>query len=154
MIKYLLNFLFVFLMLSSFSFAKDDDSKLQKEFGPDLSHAPFFLRFAFSKEFNKDWGKSDYSERKAFLTDYETNLTTKQKQEAVDAKTAATEEKERLRAQKAELRQEKEKLKTQEAEEKAEKAAREEFIKETTEAEKEQHKELAEMERQATQGNH
>ena len=97
MSKYLLNFLFVFLMLSSFSFAKNEDAQLQKEFGNDLTKAPFFLRFAYSKEFNKDWKDTDYSERRAFLMDYETNLAAKQAQEKIDAKAAAAEEKERLR---------------------------------------------------------
>src|ERR1700679_219596 len=86
MVKYLLNFLFVFLILSSFSFAKNDDTKLQSEYGYDLIHAPFFLRFAFEKEFTKDWQKSDYPEREAFLKDYETNLAAEQKKEQVEAK--------------------------------------------------------------------
>ena len=157
MIKYLLSFLFVFLMLSSFSFAKDDDAKLQtklqEEFGTDLSHAPFFLRFAFSKEFNKDWKKSDYLERKVFLTDYETDLAADRAQEKADAKAAAAEEKELYLAKKEELRKEKERLRARKAEEKAEKLADEERQKEFDQAKREQRRELEQMQQQATQGN-
>ena len=157
MIKYLLSFLFVFLMLSSFSFAKDDDAKLQtklqEEFGRDLTHAPFFLRFAYYKEFNKDWKKTDYLERKAFLTDYETELAAQQAQEKADAKAAAAQEKERYLAKKEELRKEKERLRARKAEEKAEKLADEARQKAFDEAKREQQQELEQMKRQATQGN-
>ena len=68
MIKYLLNILVVFLMLSSFCFAKNDDNGLQKEYGTDLTKAPFFLRFNFYNEYKKDWEESSYAERKDFMT--------------------------------------------------------------------------------------
>ena len=138
MVKYLLNFLCIFLFLSSLSFAKEafDEAFLQKEFGADLSHAPFFLRFAYSKEFNKDWKKTDYLERKAFLTEYETNLATDQAKEKAEAKVAAAEEKERYLANKEALLKEKNRLKAREAEEKAEKLADEERQKEFDQAKK------------------
>ena len=96
MVKYLLNFLFVFLCYHHFLLPKHDDSKLQKEYGSDLTKAPFFLRFAFHKEFNKDWKKSDYSERKAFLTDYETNLAEEQAKKKQMLKLKLQKEKERF----------------------------------------------------------
>jgi hypothetical protein len=155
MVKYLLNFLCIFLFLSSLSFAKEafDEAFLQKEFGDDLSHAPFFLRFAFNKEFNKDWGKSDYLERKIFLTNYETGLAVEQVKEKTDAKAAAAQEKERYLATKEALLKEKERLKAQEAEEKAEKLAEEKRQKEFDQATRKQQQELEQMEQQATQGN-
>jgi hypothetical protein len=155
MVKYLLNFLCIFLFLSSLSFAKEafDEVFLQKEFGADLSHAPFFLRFAFSKEFNKDWKKTDYLERKVFLTDYENDLAAEQAKEKVDAKAAAVQEREGTLAKKEALLKEKERLKAQKAEEKAEKLADEARQKEFDEAKREQQQELEQMRQQATQIN-
>ena len=46
MSKYLLNFLFVFLILSSFSFAKDDDAKLQTKLQEEFG-AIFLTRLSF-----------------------------------------------------------------------------------------------------------
>ena len=124
MVKYLLSFLLIFLMLSSFSFAKmDEDAKLKKDFGPDLVHVPFFLRFSFSKQFNKDWKKSDYSERKAFLKDYETNLAADQSKQKAEARAEAEKEKERLLEKKrSSVQKERDRLRAQLAEEKAEKS--------------------------------
>ena len=117
MLKYLLNSLFIFLMLSSFSLANNDEAKLQaklqKEFGHDLTHAPFFLRFAYYKEFDKDWKETDYLERKAFLGDYETQSAAEQAKEEADAKAQIAKEKERLREKREALRKENEQLKAQ-----------------------------------------
>jgi len=120
MVKILLIFIFGFLISSSISFAKIDDAKLKQEFGQDLTKAPFFLRFSFSKKFNKDWGQSDYLERRIFLTDYEDNLASEKAQEIADAKAEADQEKERLNEKKEAELKEKNILKAQEAEDKAE----------------------------------
>lgn len=158
MLKYLLNFLFVFLMLSSFSFANNGDTKLQaklqKEYGRDLTKAPFFLRFAYNKEFNKDWGKTDYPQRLSFLADYETKSAAEQAKEKADAEAAAIKEKQRLLEKKEELRKEKDKLKAEKAKEKAEQLADKERQKEFDTRVKEQQRELRQMtHRKATQGS-
>ncbi len=149
MVKYLLNFLFVFLMLSSFSFANNDDAKLQaklqKEYGYDLTKAPFFLRFSYYKEFNKDWKKTDYPERLSFLEDYETRSAAEQAKEKAEAKAAAVKEKERLREKKEALGKEKERLKAQLAKEKAQQLADKERQKEFDTSVKEQRKGLQQM---------
>jgi hypothetical protein len=112
-------------MFSSFSFAGSDDdkllAKLQNEYGYDLTHVPFSLRFAFYKEFDKDWERSDYLERKYFLTDHEINLKTQRTKEKTYAKVQADKEKELLYERKEALRKEKDRLKARKAEEKAEK---------------------------------
>ena len=130
MVKYSLKFLFVFLILSSLSFAQNDDAKmqakLQKEFGYDLTHAPFFLRFSYNKAFNKDWKESDYPERFGFLRDYEINLAAQQAKEKAEAEALAAKEKERLLEKKEALRKEKERLKAIEARKKADRLAEEE----------------------------
>ena len=151
-----LSFLFVFLMLPSFSFAGNQDkqeAKLQKEFGHDLTHAPFFLRFAYYKEFDKDWKETDYLERKAFLGDYETQSAAEQAKEEAEAKAQIAKEKERLRAKQAALRKEQERLKAEATEEKSVKREAEERLKEGNMADKQQQQELGQMTQQATQGH-
>jgi len=78
MIKKFIAFLFIFSMLSSFSYAANDDAKwtarLQKDYGRDLTKAPYFLRFSFEKSFNKTWKESFFYERRIFLENYETEL--------------------------------------------------------------------------------
>ena len=96
MVKHLLIFLFLFFMLSSFSFAKDDDAKLKKEYGQDLTHVPYFLRFSFYEKYHRDWKETYYTERKFFLTNYETNLAADQAKEKAEVKAEADKEKERL----------------------------------------------------------
>ena len=67
MFKYVISFFIVFLMPALPCFASHGDAQLQADFGSDLTKAPFFLRFQFSQEYNKDWEKSDYIERKDFF---------------------------------------------------------------------------------------
>jgi len=147
MVKYLLNSLIIFLMLSSFSFARDNDAALQQEYGPDLTKAPFFLRFAFEKQTNIDWGKSYYSDRKAFLTNYEANLDAQRVQEKADAREAADEEKERLREKRDKQRQEQDRLKAQQDEDKTEQQEYDQRQKEFSDLEKNQRQELQGMRR-------
>ncbi len=123
MVRYLLNFLLIFLMLSSLSFAKVDDAKLKKEYGPYLTQVPFYLRHAFYKKYHKDWEKTYYFEREDFLKDYEINLTAEQAKEKAEAKAEANKEKERLFKKKEALRKEKDRLKAELAEQKSEKIA-------------------------------
>jgi len=144
-------------MLSSYSFADKDDAKmqakLQKEYGYDLTHAPFFLRFAYYKEFDKDWKKTDYPERYAFLADYEISSAAQLAKDKAEAKAEAAQEKERLQEKKDALRKEKDRLKAEKAEEKAEKLEDEERQKEFNTAVNNQQRTLEEMKQQATQGN-
>jgi hypothetical protein len=144
-------------MFSSFSFAGSDDdkllAKLQNEYGYDLTHAPFFLRFAFYKEFNKDWKRSDYLERKYFLTDYEINLEAQQAKEKTYAKIQADKEKELLYERKETLRKDKDRLKARKAKEKAEKLDDKEHQKEFYRTVKDQEKILEQMKREATKGS-
>lgn len=156
MIKYLL--LFMFLTLSSFSFANNInndeaklEAKLQKEFGYDLTHVPFFLRFSFSKEFDKDWKDSDYLERKVFLADYEKNLAIKQAMEKAEAKAAAAKEKELFLEKKEALSVEKERLKARLVQEKSQRLAEKKRQRELKADLKEQHKTLQEMMREFEQ---
>jgi hypothetical protein len=151
MVKYLLNFLLVFLMLSSLSFAaaKYNDAKLQNEFGKDLTKAPFYLRFAYSQKFNKEWGKTSYKEREAFLGDYEINLAKEQARENAEAKAEAQREKQRLQEQKAEDRQDAERLKEDEEEDKAQEQEDAQRQKQFDQGLKDQQRTLDQMERQA-----
>jgi len=156
MVNYFLNFLFIFLMLSSFSHASDDntkaenklEAKIQNEFGYDLTHVPFFLRFAYDKQFNKDWKDTDYPQRKAFLIDYENNLAEERAKYKEEAKTAAADEKDRLLEKREKQRKENEFLKEQLAEEKADKLADKELQKQFKSNLTDQAKELAEMQRE------
>jgi len=152
MVRCLLSFIFVFLMISTFSFAKPDELvKLQKKYGYNLTKAPFFLRFAFHKEFNKDWKKSEFPERKAFLIDYEANLAKDQKKEREEAKEEADKEKELSLEKKEELRKENERLKAQHAQEKSEQEANQERQKDFNDGISQQEKYLQQMRREITQ---
>lgn len=158
MAKYLLNLLFISLMLSSLALANNGDAKLQaklqSEYGADLTHAPFFLRFAFKKEFNKDWKKTDYLERKAYLTDYEMNLMAQQKQEKNEARAEAIKEKERLNAQRDADLKEKERLNAEADEQRAENLEDEERQRSFNASVNDQQRELQEMQRESTEGTH
>jgi len=123
MVKFSINLLFVFLLLSTYSFAINKDAPLQKEYGPDLTHIPFFLRFTFYQKFGKDWVNSDYLERKNFLTDYDKQTAADKAKEAADAKAEAEHEKELIREKKAELYQEKEKIRLEKQEAREQKLA-------------------------------
>lgn len=145
----------MFLMLSSFSFAKNpadlQEIKLKSEFGQDLTHAPFFLRFSFSKEYDKDWKDSDYSERKDFLTQYENSSAAEKAKEKADARAQAAKDKETALEKKQEQRKIADRIKAQKAEEKAEKDAYKARQKAFNDAVKEEKKELKEMEQQLLQ---
>lgn len=123
MVRFLLNFLLIFFMISSFSFARNDDSQYTKEFGPDLNKVPYVLRYAYEKKYNKSWKDTYFYERKAFIKDYEYNLTLQRAKEKAEAKEAAQKEKERMLADKEAIRKEKDRKKAQLAQEKAEEAA-------------------------------
>ena len=105
-------------MLSTLAFAKDDDTKLQSEFGQDLTHAPFFLRYSFFKHFNKDWKESKYEERRSFLADYEEKVLVEQNKEQEEVNAEALKKKENERQNQEALRQENNKLKAEQQQEK------------------------------------
>ncbi len=151
MVKSFLNFLVIFLMLATFACARNDDSKLKNEFGPDLTHAPFFLRFSFLKEYSKDWKNSNYTERKSFLTHYENNVAAALAKEKADAKALALKNKERAREKRDLERKIAQRKKDQEAEDKAEAKAVAERNKNMSNMVYNQQKDLAEMQRQLQQ---
>ena len=144
-------------MLSSWSFARNDDARLaaqiKNEFGQDLTKAPYFLRFAFQKAFSKKWENSYYYERKEFLIRYEKDLAANKAKEKAEAKAAADKEKERLRVMKEALKKEKDRLKARQAEQKAEQQEYDQRQKNFNNNLKEQKKELKQMMRDASQGN-
>jgi len=141
-------------MLSTLCFANNKDlARLQKQFGHDLTKAPFFLRFAYYKEFNKDWKKSDFLERKEFLTQYEINLAKDQARDKEEAKEEAAKAKELWQEKKDALRNEKERLKEEAAQEKAEQQAEDERQKEFNAGVIAQQRNLQQMQRAATQLN-
>ena len=100
MVKTLLQSLFIFLILSTFSFAKDSDAKLKNEFGSDLTRAPFSVRYSFLRQYDKEWDESNYNERKTFLTNYKANSDAQQQKEKADAKALAQKDRDRQREKK------------------------------------------------------
>ena len=108
-------------MMASLSFARNIEAQLKQEFGQDLSHAPFFLRFSFLKQYGMDWKESSYSERKNFLTRYENGVAAELAQEKAEAKAESDKEKERQHEKDRIARKIKARLKAEAAEEKAEK---------------------------------
>ena len=114
--------MFIFFLLTAFSFASPriNEASLQEEFGKDLTKAPFFLRFSFSKHYNKDWKVSYYYERKDFLTDYEKNLALEQARDRAEEKAEAADERQRSIEKRQADRLEENRLKARLAEQNAE----------------------------------
>lgn len=147
MFKYLLIFCFLFISFTSFVFAKIDkqEAKLKQEFGQDLTHAPFFLRFSYSKQYGKEWKESNYEERKDFLAMYENNIVTEKLKEKAEAKAEADRQKELLSEKKRIKRRIEDRIKAELAQEKADKKYDEERQKAFDNTLKEQRKELQDM---------
>lgn len=122
----MLPFVFSFWLLFSFfpayavAAGTVSDAQLQKEYGEDLKQAPFFLRFAFYKKYNKDWKESTYPQRRNYLKEYKISAIEHQKKEKAKAKIKAAEDKERLRVKKAEEKKVKNRLRAQVLADKAE----------------------------------
>ena len=154
MARFFISVLFLIFILTSFAFAKQDLVKLQNEFGYDLTKAPFFLRFAYYKEFNKDWKKTDYDERLSFLTDYEDGLAQQQAREKALAKAEAEDEKERLQEKKDAERREKDRLKARLAKDMQEAKEEADRQKALNQAVVDQQRVLQEMRQQSTEGHH
>ena len=155
MLRYLLSFLFIFLMLSTLAIAKKSniEAVLHNEYGADLTHAPFFLRYSFHKQYKKDWKDSTYSQRRDFLANYESNIDAEQAQEKADAKAESRNEKDRLRQQRQAERDARESLRAQAAAEKAEQKEGRDRQKDFNSMLKDQQKELQQMQKDTTQGN-
>jgi hypothetical protein len=151
MVRYFLNPLFVFLMLSTFAFAaaKYDDTKLQAEFGKDLTKAPFYLRYAYTQKFNRDWGKTDYAQREAFLKDYEINLAKNQAKQRAEAKAEALKERQEMLEKKYEDIKDRAILKDEEAQDKEQEQEDAQRQKDFDSALRDQQRELEQMQRQA-----
>jgi len=143
MVKYL--FLFVFVMLTTSSYAKDEDAQLKRDFGPRLTQAPFFLRYAFQKKFDKNWRDTDFAEREFFLRNYEKNLASDRAEEKAELKAKTDEEKARLLAKKEALRKQKDRLKAESAQVQAEKKAEADRQKSFNQTLKTQEKQLQQM---------
>jgi len=153
MVKNILSIFILFLMLSSVSFAKGYDSKIKEEFGKDLTHAPFTLRFAFSKRYHIDWKQSTFAERRTFLTNYEIGVEQDARHARDQARADAAYRRDRANQSRAAARAHRDK-------EKAEAAAARAEAKETSDRNKsfnktvtDQQKELQQMEHSLSQGN-
>jgi hypothetical protein len=120
MVKHLLNVLFIFLMLSSITFAKNPDEKIQEEYGVTLTQVPFFLRFDYYQKHHKDWKETYYDDRKYFLLAYDATVAAEKKKAKEEAKLEAAEEKRRIQEKKDIDRKIKDRLKKEADEEKAE----------------------------------
>lgn len=153
MLRYLLSFAIIFSMVTSYSFAKNDDASLQNEYGQDLTQAPFFLRFAYQRKYDKDWSKTTYTERKVYLKDYETGLVKQKAQDKADALAQAQSDKELRSEQREADLQARGQLREEEEENKADEAADEQRQKDFDASLKEQQKELEQMQRAAVEGN-
>jgi len=152
MVKRSVVFVFLFLMLSSFSFAKDNDAKLKSEYGPYLTHAPYFLRFAFAKAYKKDWNDSYYYERRLFLVKYEADQVAQKIKDKEEARIAADRERERKEMKKAELQKEKDRWNARSDEEKAEKDEYDQRQREMNDAVKQQKQAIQDMEQSLQSG--
>ena len=153
MVKNLLNLILILLMLSSVSFAMGYDSKIKEEFGKDLTHAPFTLRFSFSKKYHKDWKQSSFAERKAFLTAYEIGLAQDAAQARAQARADAAYRRDRANQARAAARAERDKERAESAEARAEAKADADRNKAFNSAVLSHQKELQQMERNLSQGN-
>jgi hypothetical protein len=137
-------------MLSSLSFAnKNDEAKLKAEYGPELTHVPYVIRFAYNEKYHHDWTKTYYSDRKFFLLDYEANLAADQAKKKAEALAEADKEKARIAERKAELKKESDRLKAEKAKEKAQEYDDSQRQKEFNTTVSEQQKEIRDMQRQA-----
>ncbi len=121
-------FLFLFLMAPSLAFsnmsreekqAAQQEEQLKQEFGPDLTHVPFYLRYSFARHNNASWESSTYSERKAFLIKYEEGVAAQEQKQKEEAKAQAIQEKARLVEEKNKARLRRAKERAELAEQKA-----------------------------------
>ncbi len=153
MVKKLFNTCVALLILSSASYAGyDEDAGLRAKYGPDLTRAPFHLRYSFSKSYQKDWYHSYYLERKEFLQKYEIELIQQARADKINAKAQKRREKELLNQQRAAKRAEEQKVKEALAEQKAEAKEEKDRQHEFDQAVKVEQKEMKQMERAAGQG--
>lgn len=144
-------FLLIFFALAPQSWAAPrgeiTDVQLQKEYGYDLTKAPFFLRFSYFRQFGKDWKETDYTEREAFLKDYDTNAAIERAKDMADAKAEAAEEKALAREKRQELKDQLAQLKAEEQEEKAEEKEQEDRDKDFNKAVEQEEKEISQVQR-------
>lgn len=155
MLKKSLIFIIILLVLSSTSYGKTDEEKylpgLQKEYGRDLTHTPFFLRFSFQKEFNKLWKESNYPEREYFLLMYVKNIDEENKKEKDKAAAQAQYDKQRAIEKKELLIKQRNRLKAQLAKEKTEKLEDTQRQKSFIDVIKNQEEQLRQMEQELSQ---
>jgi len=151
MVKYLFNSLLIFFFLSSISLASNIDTELKNEFGADLTHVPFFLRYSFGQHYNEDWKDSTYSERKSFLIRYEDNLKKQKAQDIQDAKIQAVKDKAYKMEQDKKRRKLAARLKAEEVEQEAEEKEARERQRSMDQAVEGQKRDLAQMEDQFQQ---
>ncbi|MDE2223504.1 MAG: hypothetical protein KGK03_10600 [Candidatus Omnitrophica bacterium] len=154
MIRYVLIILLILPSFSLSALARDPDAKLKSEYGNDLTHVPFFLRYSFLKTYNKDWYNSLYTERLDFLRDYETNVAAQKARDKAEAAQAAAEQKNRENEQKMILAKEKARKKAELDEEKDEQKAADLRQKSLDQMVAAQNKSLAAMEREMLQQEH
>jgi|GEM_PF-2199348 len=151
MVKYIIISILLLLVLPSFSYAKDDDSKLKQEYGQDLTKAPFFLRFSYGREFNKEWDQTTYKERKAYLKDYDTKVANQQAQDKADAKAEVLKERELSQEKRQEDLQERDRIREDAEEQKAEDEEDAQRQKDFNDTVKDQQRELDQLRQQAVE---
>jgi len=148
MVKKVFNLLLVSLMLASSAYASD--AKLKSEYGQDLTHAPFIIRYAFYNELHEEWGKSDYAQRKAFLTNYDRKLKEEQRLDKAEARAESNHYKEILSQKKVALRKKEQIQRAEADEDKEEQRADEERQNSFAREVEQQQRELNQMQSQST----
>jgi hypothetical protein len=155
MFRYLLSFFIIFLFLTSFSLAKkgSDEGALQAEYGRDLTHVPYFLRYSFYNDYHLDWKKSNYAERHVFLEKYQISLAQQQIQEREDERLAKQDEREKIHAQREAERAEKDREKADLAEQRAEERENQDREKQFSTLVKEQQQEAQQIQQEQQQSS-
>ncbi len=142
---------------SAFAVVQDDEAKLvshmQKDYGRDLTQVPFFLKFSYYKQFDKEWGETDYLQRKVFLEKYEKETAAEKAKTKAELEAEAIKERAILQAKMNEQRKKRDRLKAELAKEKAEKREDAQRQREFDDALKEQKRELKLMQQLATPHN-
>jgi hypothetical protein len=108
----------IFFLFSTVTLAAKIVSVDLSEHGKDLMKAPFPTRYQFSKNYNKDWLKSTYNERKIFLTKWHLDQIQLQKDNKAKDKEEARIEKEKQKQIRDAKKQDLNRLKEEQKEEK------------------------------------
>lgn len=113
--KIVFSFLVLF-MASNVALAGKIKEPDLSEHGKDLRKASFPVRHNFNKAYLKDWGRSTFSERKAFLIKWHNQLIEEEKKAQVQAKLDAIAQREKEKQKREALKKEEEKIRAEERE--------------------------------------